>query len=206
MPRLFAVMPFGTRDGPHGPFNFDLVYDQIREGASRAGWTVQRADDVVTPGLITEQVFREIIAADLLVAEVSTHNPNVYYELGVRHSLAGGGTLLIAQQGTDLPFDVAGHRALLYERGEAGVSTLAPRLELALRTYEADGANFYDNPMARVLERQALASDPMPAHSRRTYMRDSRELTRQNSFSVFGRGLGRGQTSRQLRWSRLPSG
>jgi tetratricopeptide (TPR) repeat protein len=187
--QLFAVMPFKIRAGPRGPFDFDRLHEEIGAAARKAGWSYRRADDVVAPGLITEQVFREIIAADLLVAEVSTENPNVFYELGIRHSLAGGGTLLLAQKGTDLPFDVAGHRALLYEPDAAGIADLGRRLELALRGYEHERPDFYENPLARALERQALAADPKAdpaAFEADLYARLERATTREQLLGIWG--------------------
>ena len=53
----------------------------------------------VVSGVIVPQLFKSIYSADLVIADVSCQNPNVYYELGVRHSLRPRGTLLIRRSG-----------------------------------------------------------------------------------------------------------
>ena len=100
---MFVVMPFGSRlDHARGrTLDFDSVYHEIiRPAAEQADWTVTRIDDVVEPGVIADQYLRAIVNADLVLADISVPNGNVYYELGIRHAVSAGGTLLIALAGT----------------------------------------------------------------------------------------------------------
>src|SRR4051794_14385911 len=101
---LFVITPFGVRPAAHAPkgeLDFDALYrDLIRPAAEEASWKVGRVDELVAPGTITDQYLESILAADLVLADISVPNGNVYYELGVRHAVAAGGTLLIALQGT----------------------------------------------------------------------------------------------------------
>jgi tetratricopeptide (TPR) repeat protein len=160
MRRLFTAMPFGWRESPTGRFNFDRVYSgAIKAAAEAAGWESRRADEITTPGVILDQVLREIVEADLLIADLSTENGNVYYELGVRQSLAGGGTLLIAQSSSRFPFDIAQQRVLIYEPTQAGIADLRSRIETALAQFEND-PEAQENPVARALEHRALTTDP----------------------------------------------
>ena len=85
----FVAMPFGTKDG----VDFDSVYhDLIQPALSGAGFTVARADEEVRAGNIRTDMFQELLLADLVVAELSMDNPNVWYELGVRHALRAAST------------------------------------------------------------------------------------------------------------------
>ena len=73
-----------------------------------------RADEVNGPGFIIADIVREIAAAQLVIADISPTNPNVYFEVGYAFALAKP-TVLLARKGTALPFDVAGFRVLFYE-------------------------------------------------------------------------------------------
>jgi tetratricopeptide (TPR) repeat protein len=161
MTKLFVAMPFGRRPVHGEPFNFDSLYESVIVPACKAaGWDWLRADEIVVPGLITEQVLREIIAADLLLAEISTHNPNVYYELGIRQSLSTGGSLILAQLGTELPFDVANQRVLFYGDTAEELTTLAETLTAALQDYATTPTATPQSPLRRLLEEEALVASP----------------------------------------------
>ena len=73
-----------------------------------------RADEVVGPGLVIGDIVREIATSQLLIADITPANPNVYFEVGYGIAL-GKPTILLAKKGTPLPFDVAGFRILFYE-------------------------------------------------------------------------------------------
>src|ERR1700716_1613607 len=106
MPRLFVIMPFGIKPIATSAYDFDLVYTaMIRPAALQSGWDVVRIDEVTRVGSITQQYLREIVSADLVLAEISAPNPNVFYELGVRHAASRGGSILVAREGTEIPFD-----------------------------------------------------------------------------------------------------
>lgn len=104
MPELFVIMSFGSRTVDHVPegvIDFDEVYAElIRPAGESVGWTVSRIDELAEPGLISDHYLRSILAADLVVAEITVPNGNVYYELGIRQAVAGGGTILLAARGT----------------------------------------------------------------------------------------------------------
>jgi nucleoside 2-deoxyribosyltransferase len=59
------------------------------------------------------------VEAEVVIAEITPENRNVFYELGYAHAL-GKPTIMLAERGTDLPFDVSGYRVLLYENTIAG--------------------------------------------------------------------------------------
>jgi tetratricopeptide (TPR) repeat protein len=118
MPKLFVIMPFGIRPAPQAPeskLDFDEVYNRlIRPAAEKAGWSALRIDELPEAGHITDQYLREILAADLVLADISLPNANVFYELGIRQAISTGGTILLACEGSSVPFDIASQRIIFY--------------------------------------------------------------------------------------------
>jgi hypothetical protein len=173
-------MPFGIRES----INFDQVYlDIIRPAGEEAGWEVMRIDEIVNPGPILNDYLREIFFADLVLADVSTLNANVFYELGIRHAIANGGTLLIALEGTNLPFDIANLRVIFYELSEKGIIQAKSSLRRALSVYRPSHA-LMSNPIRTFLEQLGAASNPVSSevtfeqelHGRITRARNADQL------------------------------
>lgn len=82
--------------------------------ADEFGYEVRRSDDDDRPGMISDRIIHDIINADLVVADLTDLNPNVFYELGIRHA-ALKPTVHIVKVGTKLPFDNAGHGAIFVD-------------------------------------------------------------------------------------------
>lgn len=115
--RAFVVMPFGVKKGPDGTdINFDEIYKQLLAPAiAEAGLTPTRADADRRGGSIHLDMFQELLLAEFVVADVTLDNPNVWYELGVRHALRAGGAVIVHAHRDRLPFDIAGQRVERYE-------------------------------------------------------------------------------------------
>lgn len=160
MPTLFVVMPFGPGRVPHIPaLDFDAVYHElIRPAGKSAGWQVRRIDELAEPGPITDQYLREIYSADLLLADISIPNGNVYYELGIRHGIASGGTILIAVNGTAIPFDISTHRVFFYDPDPAQWPKAREVITAALTEH---GKSTSDNPVRTFLEHIAATASPL---------------------------------------------
>jgi hypothetical protein len=106
-PKAFVVMQFTNE--------YDDVYrDVVREVCKDYEVNVIRADEVNGPGFIIADIVREIATAQLVIADITPANPNVYFEVGYAFALAKS-TILLARKGTPLPFDVAAFRVLFYE-------------------------------------------------------------------------------------------
>lgn len=115
-------MPFGKKpDGVGGSIDFDAVYtDVIAPAIAAAGFDPLRADEEQTGGIIHKAMFERLLLCEYAVADLTTANPNVFYELGVRHALRPYSTVLIFAVGGRLPFDVAPQRALPYTISPGG--------------------------------------------------------------------------------------
>ncbi|UCG67839.1 MAG: hypothetical protein JSW12_17295 [Deltaproteobacteria bacterium] len=103
-----VVMPFAEPQGAY--------YDQIYKPAiEKAGLRPVRADvEIFGAGKITDQVWRGIKAAKILVAELTTRNPNVFYELGLAHALRKP-AVLVSSNEHDVPFDLRHLRVIYYD-------------------------------------------------------------------------------------------
>jgi hypothetical protein len=116
-------MPFGQKPGAGGAvIDFDAVYrDLIKPAVDAAGLTPLRADEEQAGGIIHKPMFERLILCDFAVADLTTANANVFYELGVRHAVKPATTvLLFAADGTRLPFDLAPLRTLRYRLAPDG--------------------------------------------------------------------------------------
>ena len=114
--RAFVVMPFGQKKGPDGvEIDCDAVYRDLLEPAiSAAGLAPHRADADRRGGSIHLDMFQDLLLAEFVVADLTLDNPNVWYEIGVRHALRAGGSVLMYALRERLPFDIAGQRMQRY--------------------------------------------------------------------------------------------
>lgn len=102
-------MGFGKKtDYPTGRvLDLDKSYTYIiKPAAKAAGYQCMRADEIQHSGNINVPMYQQLLNADVVVADVSTYNPNAFYELGVRHALKPYTTITIAEDKLVFPFDV----------------------------------------------------------------------------------------------------
>lgn len=113
-------MPFGTKPDPTGrpDIDFDAVYEKgIRPAIEAVGMDPIRADAEKTGGIIHKPMFERLLLCEYAIADLTTANPDVFYELGVRHTARPSTTLPIFATHQPIPFDVNYLRALPYELG-----------------------------------------------------------------------------------------
>lgn len=150
-PLCFVLMPFGKKPDAAGVMiDFDAVYkDLIAPAINEAGLEPIRADEEIAGGIIQKPMFERLILCEYAVADLTTANANVFYELGVRHAVRPCSTIpLFYAGGARLPFDVADLRALPYKLSGAGTPSDIPNDKATLVT--------------RLLEaRKAAADKPM---------------------------------------------
>ncbi len=106
--RCFVIQGFGKKqDYEQGKqFDLDASYEVIKEAIQNAGLECFRADELRTSGVIDQVMYDQLLAADLVVADITTLNFNAAYELGVRLSLRPYATLIVGEEGMNFPFDV----------------------------------------------------------------------------------------------------
>jgi MAP3K TRAFs-binding domain len=145
-PYCFVLMPFGQKPDDQNPLiDFDRVYEKIIGPAiAEADLEPIRADKETAGGIIHKPMFERLMLCDYAVADLTTANANVFYELGVRHGVRPYSTVLIFAQGSRLPFDVAPLRGLPYRLDSRGApqnaaedrKALAGRLAISRKPVE----------------------------------------------------------------------
>jgi tetratricopeptide (TPR) repeat protein len=130
--RIFVVMPFGKKEVPKKPridsiggptakdealqVDFDDVYKFLfRPALEAAGLQPFRADDEESAGDILKDMFAELVTADFVLADISILNANVFYELGIRHTVGPHGVICLHAGWANRPFDVAPQRTFKYD-------------------------------------------------------------------------------------------
>jgi tetratricopeptide (TPR) repeat protein len=131
-PLCFVLMPFGIKPVVAGPaIDFDAIWQNaIRPGVEAAGLEPLRADEERTGGIIHKAMFERLLLCDYAVADLTTANANVFYELGVRHATRPATTLTVFAEGQMLPFDVRYLRCLPYRLDQD--NNLTPEAAAAL--------------------------------------------------------------------------
>lgn len=127
----FVIMPIG--DQSHDNIKISAAdlkrrYDDlIREAllAAHPDLEVTRADEVHAPGTITTDILTRVMHSDFVVADVSFPNPNVFYELGLRHACRPGTVIIRDSKAPRAPFDIAHLRHITYENSATGLKALA---------------------------------------------------------------------------------
>jgi O-acetyl-ADP-ribose deacetylase (regulator of RNase III) len=118
----FVIMPFGDKSPPSGgpPIDFDAIYRAfIKPAVVGLGLECTRSDEVSASGLIHRDMVDRILRSDVVIVDITTGNPNVMYELGVRHAAKRWGTIIVRKAGHErIPFNISGMRAVDYDLGD----------------------------------------------------------------------------------------
>ena len=129
-PQAFVVMQFSDA--------FNALYtDVIKPTCEKFGLKAIRADDIYKSGLIINDIARSIEEASVIIADVTTDNPNVFYEVGYAHGIKKATILLSDRTREPLPFDVSGFRTLFYDNTIGGKSDVEARLTTHLENITA---------------------------------------------------------------------
>lgn len=113
----FVIQGFGKKqDYQTGrTLDLDASYEVIKQAVLDAGLECVRADEIKHSGNIDMPMFEEILAADLVIADLSTSQMNAAYELGVRHALRPSSTIIVPESGFKYPFDFSHIAIRTYE-------------------------------------------------------------------------------------------
>lgn len=175
-PLCFVLMPFGKKPDAAGlVVDFDAVYRElIAPAVSAAGMEPLRADEEMTGGIIHKPMFERLILCEYAVADLTTANANVFYELGLRHAVRPWSTvLLFSKGGSQLPFDVAPLRAMPYQLGPDGVPTDTDATKRALTERLAEARRLaLDKPAADSPIYQLVEDYPNVSHEKTDVFRE----------------------------------
>jgi hypothetical protein len=110
---VFVLMPFKADMSP-------VYEDHIKPTCASMGLTVRRADDFFTAHSVVWDIWKAIVSARLIVADCTDRNPNVFYEIGLAHTI-GKPTILVTQKSEDVPFDLQHLRYIAYQLTPRGM-------------------------------------------------------------------------------------
>lgn len=121
----FVIMPFAEK--------YLEIYQEVYKPVCEAnGLDCWRVDEISRPGSITRDIIEGIIDSDIILADLTSKNPNVFYELGIAHSV-GNKTIMTAQSTSDIPFDIGNYRVIIYEQSIKGSKEFYSKLQAAIQ-------------------------------------------------------------------------
>lgn len=140
----FVIMAIGDQEFDGKKVSYSELrghYDDLIKEAllkARPGLDIVRADDISAPGTITTDIVTRIMRSDYVVADVTYPNPNVFYELGLRHASKPGTIIIKDNSGPRAPFDIAHLRHIGYANSPSGLKTLAGELSKLFDHFEKE--------------------------------------------------------------------
>jgi nucleoside 2-deoxyribosyltransferase len=143
----FVIAPIGSARSETRRQTDGLLQEAIRPVVGEEfGFEVKAAHELPEAGSITRQVIQRLLYAELVIADLTDLNPNVMYELAVRHA-TGKPVIPIAEKGTSLPFDITTERTMFYENTMHGLSEIKTALSEAIESVMERSEP--DNPIFR---------------------------------------------------------
>ncbi len=149
----FIISPIGNENSDIRRAADGLINSVIKPILQELDYVVIAPHEIDSPGSITSQVIKHLLNSDMVVANLTTLNPNVMYELAVRHCKRLP-IVSVVENGTILPFDIATERTIFFSNDMAGVIELQEKLKKMV--VEASNDLEPDNPIYRVVESQVM--------------------------------------------------
>ena len=161
-PICFVIAPIDDEGTSTRDRSDKVLKHIIAPAARRCGYRTVRADQLPEPGIITSQVIEHLASDPLVIADLTDRNPNVFYELALRHA-SGRPVVQLIQVGQSLPFDISQMRTIDIDHQD--LDRLAKsRKEIVshIRTLEKDPTQF-NTPVSNAFNMQRLreSDDPM---------------------------------------------
>ena len=107
----FVIAPIGEPESDIRKRSDRVLKHIIRPAVESCGYKAVRADEIAEPGMITNQIIRHVVDDPLVIADLTGQNPNVFYELAIRHYI-GKPLIQIINKVEDIPFDVGSMRTI----------------------------------------------------------------------------------------------
>lgn len=157
----FVIAPIGEVGSEVRKRSNQVLKHLIAPAAARCGYgEPTRADMLSEAGMITTQIIQKIMQVPLVVADLTGRNPNVYYELALRHAIRKPCIQLIAE-GEPLPFDVAGFRTIQVNYHDLD-SVEEAREEMVRQIRALDGKADVDSPISTAVDLETFKKSSKP--------------------------------------------
>ncbi|MFC2947660.1 TRAFs-binding domain-containing protein [Virgibacillus sediminis] len=157
-PLVFVAMPFGKKSDDRTTIDFNAIYEDAIKPAIREfeqDLEVIRADEETIGGFIHGPMYERLLLSEIVIADLTLANSNVFYELGIRHTARPKSTILLFSKDTRLPFDVLPLRAIPYElttKGELSEEECERlKKEIKSRIVEALAEGNPDSPLFQLI-------------------------------------------------------
>jgi hypothetical protein len=157
----FVISPIGEHDSETRKRSDQVLRHVIRPAATSCGYKAVRADEIDKPGMITSQVIQHVVNDALVVADLTERNPNVFYELAIRHALRKP-LVQIIRKGDAIPFDVAGTRTIYVDHKDLdSVESAKNEIIEQIKALERDSSDI-ETPISVSLDLQLLRQSEKP--------------------------------------------
>jgi hypothetical protein len=151
----FFIAPIGEEGSDIRKRSDGVLNYIVSRAAEEVGLTAVRADKIANPGQINLQVIEHVLSARAVVADLTGLNPNVFYEMAVRHT-AKLPIVLIAEKGTELPFDIAQMRTIFFSHVDLADADECRKGIVAQLKVALQGGNV-DSPISTALDISSLS-------------------------------------------------
>lgn len=177
-PKAFVLMPFSDEFG-------DLYELGIRAACEAANVDCERVDEKVFQDLIISKIYQEIANCDVIIADVTGRNPNVFYELGYAHALHKK-TIILVSSASEIPFDLTMHQHIIYNGSIRNVrNRLESHLNEALNFSNIDSFDLADLEITQAPHLKGKD----PRQSALTPLSEGSTVSTPAELSNYGRGF-----------------
>lgn len=157
----FIIAPIGEEESETRKRSDKVLRHIIRPATAECGYTAVRADEIDKPGIITTQVIQRVVGDPLVIADLTETNPNVFYELAIRHAIKKP-LVQIIQKGERIPFDVVGTRTIYFDPTDLdSVEEAKKAIVDQIKALEADPGDL-ETPISLSLDLQTLRQSEDP--------------------------------------------
>jgi hypothetical protein len=157
----FVIAPIGDQDSEIRKRSDQVLNYIIKPVTKRCGYKAERADEISEPGIITTQVIQRLLDADLVIADLTGRNPNVFYELAIRHAIKKP-VVQIIRCNEPIPFDVSTTRTIHFDHQNLeSVDKCKEELQKQIHSVEKDPAKV-DSPISVTIDLKALRQSKNP--------------------------------------------
>lgn len=157
----FVIAPIGEPDSDIRKRSDQVLRYLIAPAVEHKGYTAVRADELDKPGMITSQVIQHVVEDPLVIADLTGRNPNVFYELAIRHAIRKP-IVQIISKGENIPFDVAGTRTIFVDHHDLdNVAQAKESILEQIDALEADSSDL-ETPISVSLDLQRLRQSENP--------------------------------------------
>lgn len=157
----FVIAPIGETGSEVRKRSDQVFHHVVQPVFKELGYQSERADQIAEPGLITSQVIQRVLTADMVVADLTGRNPNVFYELAVRHA-SRKPLVQVIKKGEQIPFDVAGMRTIQLDLQDLdSVESVKADIRSQVAVIEA-GDGTIENPITVSIDLKGLRESGNP--------------------------------------------